>query len=100
LELLHSDSDDSLLLGKKKPKQMDDMDLIKQQLKATQDQYAQMSNLILNLTTQLASKPAAKPEQDTLSKKEITPKKDDTEKIDNSMKKDTLRDTDDEEADV
>ena len=79
---------------------MDDMDLIKQQLKATQDQYAQMSNLILNLTTQLASKPAAKPEPDTLPKKDIPQKKDDTEKIDNSMNKDTLKDTDDEEADV
>jgi hypothetical protein len=54
---------------------MDDMDLIKQQLKATQDQYAQMSNLILNLTTQLASKPAAKPEPDTLPKKDIPQKK-------------------------
>ena len=79
---------------------MDDMDLIRQQLKATQDQYAQMSNLILNLTTHLASKPAAIPEPDTLPKKDIPPKKDDTEKIDSSMKKDTLKDTDDEEADV
>ncbi len=79
---------------------MDDMDLIRQQLKAAQDQYAQMSNLILNLTTQLASKPAAKPEPDTLPKKDISPKKDDTEKVDSSMKKDTLKDTDDEEADV
>ncbi len=76
------------------------MDLIKQQLKATQDQYAQMSNLILNLTTQLASKPAAKPEPDTLPNKEIPQKKDYTEKIDISMNKDTFKDTDDEEADV
>ncbi len=59
-----------------------------------------MSNLILNLTTQLASKPAAKPEPDTLLKKDIPPEKDDTEKIDSSMKKDTFKDTDDEEADV
>jgi hypothetical protein len=30
----------------------------------TQEQYSQMNNLILNLTTQLTSKPAAKPEPD------------------------------------
>jgi hypothetical protein len=51
------------------------MDLIKQQLKVSQDQYAQMSNLILNLTTQLASKPAAKPESETSPKKDIAPKR-------------------------
>jgi hypothetical protein len=73
---------------------MDDMDLIKQQLKATQDQYAQMSNLILNLTTQLASKPAAKSDPETL------PKKDDTQKIDSSMTNITSKDTDDDEVDV
>jgi hypothetical protein len=100
LELVDSESDNSLLLGGKKPKKLDDMDLIKQQLKATQDQYAQMSNLILNLTTQLASKPAAKPEPETLPKKDIAPKKDDTQNIDSSTKNNTLKDTDDDEADV
>ena len=75
---------------------MDDMDLIKQQLKATQDQYAQMSNLILNLTTQVASKPAAEPDPETLPKKGTTPKKDDTQKIDISMKNITSKDTDDD----
>jgi hypothetical protein len=40
LELDDSESDKSLLLGNKRAKQMDDMDLFKQQLKATHDQYA------------------------------------------------------------
>ena len=96
LELDESESDNSLLLGNKRSKQMDEMDLIKQQLKATQDQYAQMSNLILNLTTQLASKPAAEPDPETLPKKGTTPKKDDTQKIDSSMKNITSKDTDDD----
>jgi len=96
LELDDSESDNSLLLGNKRAKQMDDMDLIKQQLKATQDQYAQMSNLILNLTTQLASKPAAKPDPETLPKRDTTPKKDDTQKIDISMTNITSKDTDDD----
>ena len=96
LELDDSESDNSLLLGNKRSKQMDEMDLIKQQLKATQDQYAQMSNLILNLTTQLASKPAAEPDPETLPKRDTTPKKDDTQKIDSSMKNITSKDTDDD----
>jgi hypothetical protein len=76
------------------------MDIIKQQLKVSQDQYAQMSNLILNLTTQLASKPAAKPESETSPKKDIAPKKDDTLKMDTSFKDDTSKDTDDNEAEL
>ena len=96
LELDDSESDNGVSLGKKRTKQMDDMDLIKEQLKATQDQYAQMSNLILNLTTQLASKPAAKQDPETLPKRDTTPKKDDTQKIDSSMKNITSKDTDDD----
>ena len=76
------------------------MDLIKQQLTATQDQYAQMSNLILNHTTQLASKPAAKPDPETLPKKDTTPKKDDTQKIDSSITNITSKDSDDDEVGV
>ena len=79
---------------------MDDMDLIKEQLKATQDQYAQMSNLIINLTTQLASKPAAKPDPETLPKRDTTPKKDETQKIDISMTNITSKDTEDDEAEL
>ena len=99
LELLNSDSDDSLLLGKKKPKQMDDMDLIKEQLKATQDQYAQINKLITNLTTQLASKPAPKPDPEPLPKRDTTPKKDDTHKKDISMTNITSKDTEDDDVD-
>ena len=99
LELLNSDSDDSLLLGKKKPKQMDDMDLIKEQLKATQDQYAQINKLITNLTTQLASKPAPKPDPEPLPKRDTTPKTDDTHKKDISMTNITSKDTEDDDVD-
>ena len=94
LELDDSDSDDSLLLENKKTKQMDDMDLIKEQLKATQDQYAQINKLITNLTTQLASKPAPKPDPEPLPKRDPTPKND------ISMTNITSKDTEDDEAEL
>lgn len=99
LELDDSDSDDSLLLENKKTKQMDDMDLIKEQLKATQDQYAQINKLITNLTTQLASKPAPKPDPEPLPKRDTTPKKDETHKKDISMTNITSKDTEDDDVD-
>ena len=73
---------------------MDDMDLIKEQLKATQDQYAQINKLITNLTTQLASKPAPKPDPEPLPKRDTTPKND------ISMTNITSKDTEDDEAEL
>ena len=78
---------------------MDDMDLIKEQLEATQDQYAQINKLITNLTTQLASKPAPKPDPEPLPKRDTTPKKDDTHKMDISMTNITSKDTEDDDVD-
>lgn len=101
LDLEESESDNSILMVEKLPKKSDEMELIKQQLRMTQEQYSQMNNLILTLTTQLASKPAAKPEPETTSpKKEIAPKGDGSHKMDSSLKEDTSKDTDEDEVDM
>ena len=44
------------------------MELIKEQLKVTQEQYAQMSKHIIELYNQLISKPAVTSDQETTSK--------------------------------
>ena len=52
------------------------MELIKEQLKVTQEQYAQMSKHIIELYNQLISKPAVTSDPETtLPIKEIAPKK-------------------------
>jgi hypothetical protein len=60
-----------------------------------------MSKHIINLTTQLTSKPAAKPEPETTSpKKEISPKMDYTLKKDIFLKEDTSKYIDEDKADL
>ncbi len=77
------------------------MKLIKEQLKVTQEQYAQMSKHIISLQTQLTSKPAVKSDPETTSlKREIALKKDDAQKKDTSLKEDTLKDTDEDGVDL
>ena len=77
------------------------MELIKEQLKVTQEQYAQMSKHVISLHIQLTSKPAVKSDPETTSpKKEIALKKDDAQKKDTSLKEDTLKDTDEDGVDL
>jgi hypothetical protein len=76
LDLDESGSNNSILEVKILPKKDQDMKLIKEQLKVTQEQYAKMSKHILELHNQLTSKPAVKSDPETTSPiKEIAPKR-------------------------
>jgi hypothetical protein len=69
-----------------------DMELIKEQLKVTQEQYAQMSKHIIELYNQLISNSAVTSDPETtLPIKEIAPKKEGTMKKATSLKDDTSK---------
>ncbi len=68
------------------------MELIKEQLKVTQEQYAQMSKHIIELYNQLISNSAVTSDPETtLPIKEIAPKKEGTMKKATSLKDDTSK---------
>ena len=77
------------------------MDLIWEQLRITQEQYAQMSKHIIELYNQLISKPAVTSDPETtLPIKEIAPKKDGTMKKATSLKDDTSNISDEDYVDL
>ena len=85
----------------KLPKNDHNMELIKEQLKVTQEQYAQMSKHIIELYNQLTSKPAVTSDPETTSPiKEIAPKKDGKMKKATSLKDDTSKESDEDDVDL
>ncbi len=85
----------------KLPKNDQDMELIKEQLKVTQEQYAQMSKHILEHYNHLTYKPAVKSDLETTSPiKEIAPKKEGTMKKATSLKDDTSKESYKDDVDL
>ena len=77
------------------------MELIKEQLKVTQEQYAQMSKHIIELYNQLISKPAVTSDPETtLPIKEIAPKKEGTMKKATSIKDDPSKESYKDDVDL